>query len=319
MRKNKTFITLVTTLTLSMAALTACTVAEASTHPATAETSETTKTVESSEAITTTVGENQHSPSNRLEDILDRGYIEVATEPAFAPNEFIDPGKTGDDKYVGSDIELANYIADELGVELRLKPMDFTSVLGSITSAKYDLAISALAYTPSRAETMNLSKGYYFGSEDPQKAYGILIRKEDADKIKTIDDLSDKILTAQNGSLQEMFVREQIPKYKEYNPVSSTNDAFLMVQNGRADAMAAALKMAELYLESNPESGMMILPDFYFTVDEDTQGTRIGIPKGEEELTARINEILDDVLEKDLYNQWYDEYKEYAKKLGLES
>ena len=319
MRKNKTFITLVTTLTLSMAALTACTVAEASTHPATAETSETTKTVESSEAITTTVGENQHSPSNRLEDILDRGYIEVATEPAFAPNEFIDPGKTGDDKYVGSDIELANYIADELGVELRLKPMDFTSVLGSITSAKYDLAISALAYTPSRAETMNLSKGYYFGSEDPQKAYGILIRKEDADKIKTIDDLSDKILTAQNGSLQEMFVREQIPKYKEYNPVSSTNDAFLMVQNGRADAMAAALKMAELYLESNPESGMMILPDFYFTVDEDTQGTRIGIPKGEEELTARINEIIDDVLEKDLYNQWYDEYKEYAKKLGLES
>lgn len=319
MRKNKTFITLVTTLTLSMAALTACTVAEASTHPATAETSETTKTVESSEAITTTVGENQHSPSNRLEDILDRGYIEVATEPAFAPNEFIDPGKTGDDKYVGSDIELANYIANELGVELRLKPMDFTSVLGSITSAKYDLAISALAYTPSRAETMNLSKGYYFGSEDPQKAYGILIRKEDADKIKTIDDLSDKILTAQNGSLQEIFLREQIPKYKEYNPVSSTNDAFLMVQNGRADAMAAALKMAELYLESNPESGMMILPDFYFTVDEDTQGTRIGIPKDEEELTARINEIIDDVLEKDLYNQWYDEYKEYAKKLGLES
>lgn len=311
MRKTKLFITLATTLTLSMAALTACTVAEASTHPSSTAESTT-------EATTTTAGETAHAPSNRLEDILQRGYIEVATEPSFAPNEFIDPNKTGDEQYVGSDIELAKYIADELGVELRLKPMDFTSVLGSMTSGKYDLAISALAYTPSRAETMNLSKGYYYGSEDPQKAYGILIREEDADEIKTLEDLADKRVVAQNGSLQEMFVREQIPVYGDYTAVSSTNDAFLMVQTGRSDAMAAALKMAELYLESNPESGLMILPDFYFTVDESTQGTRIGIPKGEDELTDRINDIIDDILEQDLYNQWYQEYRQYAKDLGLE-
>ena len=311
MRKTKMFITLTTVLTLSMAALTACTVAEASNHANTVA-SQTTV------AMTTSGDMDHHTPSNRLEDILARGYIEVATEPYFAPNEFIDPTITGENNIVGSDIELANFIADELGVELRLKPMDFTSVLGSMTSGKFDLAISALAYTPSRAETMNLSKGYYYGSEDPQKSYGILIRKEDADEIKTIEDLADKIVAAQNGSLQEMFVREQIPAYKQYNQVSSTNDAFLMVQTGRADAMAAALKMAELYLESNPECGLMILPDFYFTVDLDTQGTRIGLPLGEDELTDRVNEIIDKVLEQDLYNQWYEEYKEYAKKLGLE-
>ena len=311
MRKTNLLITLVATLTLSMAALTACTVAEASTHAATTEAIKT-------EATTTTAGENTHAPSNRLEDILQRGYIEIATEPYFAPNEFIDPTITGEDNIVGSDIELAKFIANDLGVELRLKPMDFTSVLGSMTTGKFDMAISALAYTPSRAETMNLSKGYYYGSEDPQKSYGILIRTEDADEIKTIADLADKTVAAQNGSLQEMFVREQIPAYKQYNQVSSTNDAFLMVQTGRADAMAAALKMAELYLESNPECGLMILPDFYFTVDLDTQGTRIGLPLGEDELTDRVNEIIDKVLEQDLYNQWYEEYKAYAKKLGLE-
>ena len=314
MRKTNLFLTLTTVLTLSMAALTACTVAEASTH---ADTAPATTEIQTEAAVT--VGEMDHSPSNRLEDILARGYIEVATEPYFAPNEFIDPTKTGDDQYVGSDIELANYIADALGVELRLKPMDFTSVLGSMTTGKYDLAISALAYTPSRAETMNLSKGYYYGSDDPQKSYGILIREEDAEAITCIADLADKTVAAQNGSLQEMFVREQIPEVGKYNAVSSTNDAFLMVQTGRADAMAAALKMAELYLESNPECGLMIMPDFYFTVDLDTQGTRIGLPLGEDELTDRINEIIDEVLEQDLYNQWYEEYKAYAKKLGLDS
>ena len=150
MRKTNLFITLTTVLTLSMAALTACTVAEASTHADT--------TAAQTTAAMTTSGEmDHHSPSNRLEDILSRGYIEVATEPYFAPNEFIDPTITTGDNIVGSDIELANFIADELGVELRLKPMDFTSVLGSMTTGKFDLAISALAYTPSRAETMNLS------------------------------------------------------------------------------------------------------------------------------------------------------------------
>ncbi|MFR8166363.1 MAG: hypothetical protein ACLU8D_10685 [Enterocloster sp.] len=91
-----------------------------------------------------------------------------------------------------------------------------------------------------------------------------------------------------------------------------------MVQTGRADAAAASLKMAQLYLDSTPESGLMILPDFYFTVDESTQGIRIGIPKGEDELTDRINEIIDMVLEQDLYNQWYEESREYAKSLGLD-
>lgn len=312
MRNNNLFITLTAALTLSMAALTACTVAEASTHPDPANAQTTL------EAMTTSGDMDHHAPSNRLEEILERGYIEIATEPYFAPNEFIDPTKSGDDNIVGSDIELANFIARELGVELRLKPMDFTSVLGSITSGKFDLAISALAYTPARAETMNLSKGYYYGNEDPQKSYGILIRQEDADEIQTVDDLADKIIVAQNGSLQEALVREQIPACGRYNPVSSTNDAFLMVQTGRADAVAAALNMAELYLESNPECGMMILPDFYFAIDLDTQGTRIGIPAGEDELTDRINEIIDLVLEQNLYVQWYGEYSDYAKTLGLD-
>lgn len=84
-------------------------------------------------------------------------------------------------------------------MELRLKPMDFTTVLGSITSGKYDLAISALAYTPERAEAMNLSKGYYFGSEDPQKAYGLLIRQEDAGTITGAGDLKNRTITVQNG------------------------------------------------------------------------------------------------------------------------
>ena len=111
-------------------------------------------------------GKEESSAANRLEEIQTRGYLEVVTEPYFAPNEFIDPTKEGDDKYVGADIELAHYIADSLGVECHIIPLDFTSVLSGVTTGKYDMAISALAYTPERAEAMDLSDGYYYGTED---------------------------------------------------------------------------------------------------------------------------------------------------------
>ena len=66
---------------------------------------------------------------DRLEQIKEKGYIEFCTEPYWAPNEFIDPGKTGDEQYVGSDIELAKMIAEKLGVELKINPLDFSAVL----------------------------------------------------------------------------------------------------------------------------------------------------------------------------------------------
>ena len=103
-------------------------------------------------------GKEESSAANRLEAIKERGYLEVVTEPYFAPMEFIDPTKEGDEKYVGADIELAHHIADELGVECHIIPLDFTSVLSGVTTGKYDMAISALAYTPERAEAMELAK-----------------------------------------------------------------------------------------------------------------------------------------------------------------
>lgn len=253
--------------------------------------------------------------SNRLEAILDRGYIEVATEPYFAPYEFIDPSKQGSDQYVGSDIELAKYIAEELGVELRIVPLEFSAVLGSITEGKYDLAISALSFTPARAEAMNMSKGYYFAENAP--GHGLLIRKADKDIISDPEDLSDKIIVAQSGSLQELFVNEQVPKVKEFKRVSATTDGFLMVQEGKADACAASIPMAQLYVEANPSANLMVVEGFEFIMDKETAGTRIGIPKGEDELTEKINSIIDEVLESGIFEDWHIEYTEYAKSLGL--
>lgn len=252
---------------------------------------------------------------NRLEAILARGYIEVVTEPAFAPNEFIDPSKPENEKYVGSDIELAKYIADDLGVELRIVPLEFSAVLAGVSEGKYDMAISALAYTPAREEAMNLSKGYYFAKNS--KGHGLLIREEDIGTVKGPDDLADKVIVYQSGSLQELFATEQIPDAKDRKLVSSTTDGFLQVQERKADVCVTMVNTAELYIQANEGCGLAVVEGFKFQQDESTDGTRIGMPPGEDELTERVNKIIDEVLASGVYEEWYEEYTEYATSLGL--
>ena len=256
----------------------------------------------------------QTKAANRLEEIQQRGYIEVATEPYFAPYEFIDSSKSGDEQYMGSDIEMAKYIADKLGVELKIVPLEFAAVLSSVTEGKYDLAISALAYTPERSEAMGLSKAYYIDEDD--ESYGLLVREEDVDKYPDVASLADAVIAIQSGSLQEAMVTQQVPAYKELKRVSATTDGFLMVQEGKADAAATALATARLYAAANP--GVTVANTFRFETDEETSGTRIGMPKDEPELAEKINEIIDELRESGQYQTWYDEYEEYAKSLGIE-
>lgn len=280
---------------------------------------------EAAEAVEEAVEEVKEAPgistnteydleAGTLKAIRDRGVLTVATEPYFAPEEFIDPSLTGQEQYVGSDMELAKKIAEKIGVELEIVPLEFTAVISSVAEGKYDLAISALAYSPARAEAVELSKGYYFSEDDT--GYGLLIRKEHEGIINNAEDLADYVVITQSGSVQEAFVMDQVPNYKEFKKVSSMNDAFLAVQEGKADAAAVAIANAQLYVDSNPDCGMMIVPDFKFYVDPIFSGVRLAAKKGNIDLIALCNEVIAENLEQ--YAIWYDEYSEYAKELGID-
>lgn len=252
----------------------------------------------------------------RLAKIKEAGKLTVATEPYFAPQEFIDPSKDGQDQYVGADIEFAKLVAEYMGVELEIVPLEFTAVQASVAEGKYDLAISALAYTPGRAENMELSKGYHLSGESSN--YGLIIRTEDEENIKSVEDIADRTIITQSGSLQEALTNENIPKYKEFKRVSSMQDAFLAVQEGKADAAMVDVENAELYIQNNEGCGMMVIPDLYFKLDEQYDGTRVGAPKGETALIAFVNGVIDKMYEDDdQYQKWFDEYAEYAGELGI--
>ena len=69
-------------------------------------------------SLLTACGGNQEDGGKRLDEIKEKGVFTIATSPDFAPSEFVDSSKTGQDQYVGFDMTLARYLAEELGVEL---------------------------------------------------------------------------------------------------------------------------------------------------------------------------------------------------------
>lgn len=247
--------------------------------------------------------------------IRDRRTLRVATEPYFPPQEFIDSTKVGSKRFVGSDIELSQMIADRMGVTLEIVPMDFSEVLASLDENTSDLAISALSFVPSRASSYELSKGYYY-SED-NAGNGILIRSEDQEKFNSINDFSDKTIAAQRGSLQESLMAENFPGYKEFIRFSSAQEVYEALKNGKIDAAMVDIETAQAYINKETDTELMLLPDFQFQLEEQFKGDRIAAKKGQLQLIYFVNAVIDEVLESGQYMEWYKEAEDLARSLGL--
>ena len=256
-------------------------------------------------------GGSSKAKGDLLEEIKAQGYIELCTEPYFAPFEFVDPSKTGDDQYVGVDIEIAKYIAEKIGVELRIVPLDFTAVLAGIADGKYDMAISAIAYSPSRAEAMRLSNVYKPNSG----GYGFLTRTEDVDKYSSVEDLKDAVVITQSGSVQESLYNQNVKACKEFKLVANMTDGYLAVAEGKADVCICSTESAQLYAEAN---GGLAIPDFRFEVDPNMNGTVVAMPlEGSESLLEVVNEAIAELNAQGKIDQWNEEYTAYAAQLGI--
>lgn len=249
------------------------------------------------------------SSQNRLEKILESGKLVLATSPDFAPLEFEDLS-SGEAQYVGSDIELAKYIAEKLGVELEISAMDFSAVQAAIPSGQADIAISGFAKTEERAQNMELSTPFNITEDGGQT---VLVLKGEGANYTAADDFSGLQIGAQNGSLQYNLVSSQLPEDVEIVPVGSLNDGVLMLETGKIDALASDLSNAELLLESHDG---IETTDFMF--EYSSEGNVAAVKKGETELIEAVNEIIEEVNELGLYDQWKEEATELAKSLGLE-
>lgn len=261
----------------------------------------------------TACGRKKDEGNDRLAQIKAKGYIELCTEPYFAPFEYVDPTKTGDDQYQGMDLEVAKYIADKIGVDLKITALDFTAVLAGVADGKYDFAISAIAYSPERAEAMRLSDVYYATNT----GYGFIVRSEDVGKYTDIDSLKDAVVITQSGSVQEALYNQYVNgACKEFKLVANMTDGYLAVSEGKADVCICSTASASLYAQAN---GGLDIPDFRFEVDPNMNGVCVAMPtEGTESLAELINQCIAELNESGKPEEWYSQYEAAAAELGIE-
>lgn len=254
------------------------------------------------------------APQNKLEEIQQKGKLIMAVSPDFPPFEFIDTTKSGQEQYMGADIELGKYIAEKLGVELEINAMDFSAVLSSVSLGKTDIAISGFGWREDREESFELSHGY--NKEGEASCHGFLIRKDDANKFQTLEDLKNAVIATQVSSLQEGYAKEQLPD-AVLESITSLDIGVMSLKTKKVDALACTCELAKGYASANDD---LIKADAEFDVAYDSihDGNVVAVQKGQTELIEFINEIIDEVNEKGLYDQWNTASKETAKGLGIE-
>ena len=250
-----------------------------------------------------------------MASIRDSGVLRVGTEPNFPPQEFIDPSLEGQAAYVGADMDMARRIAERMGVELQIIPMEFTHVLDALDEGECDLVISGLAYMPQRANQATLSKGYHFSGTEITN--GMVIRETDAERIVDVESLKGRDIAAQSGSLQEALTAQEVREYRQFRRVDSVQAAYDAVRSGLADAATVDIESARAYIESNPDQRLVLAKDIGFKLEPQFDGDRVAARKGELQLIYFVNGVIDELLASGEYQSWFERYVDYAARLGM--
>lgn len=235
------------------------------------------------------------------------GKLTVALSPDFSPMEFVDTSKTGQDQYVGFDVTMAKYFADEMGLELVITPMSFDACQAAVQTGSVDMAISGFSWTADREENYNLSDFYIAGDNETEQA--IITLKEHEGEWTQVSDFSGKKVGAQVASLQMNLCNEQMPEDCEIVTFTDLGTAVEALRTGNIDALAVAKGNGSAIIANNDA---IAFTGFEFVIDEKSAYNLVLLKKGTDDLTAKVNELIAKSHGEGLNVQWYEDAKALA-------
>ncbi|HFD6483047.1 transporter substrate-binding domain-containing protein [Enterococcus hirae] len=248
----------------------------------------------------------QGQEKDRLAAIKKSGVLKVATSADYAPFEFhtmVD----GKDKIVGSDIDLAKAIAKELGVKAEVSDMNFNTVLASLKEGKADLAISAISATDERKQQFDFTDNYY---NPPQV---VIINKKNKEIYRNANDLKDKNVGAQKGSIQEELVKTQL-KGAKLVTIDKVPNMIVEVNQGSLAATVVEKTIAESYIAQNPD---LMIADISLEPAPD-EAFAIALPKESSQLQKELNQIIKKLNDEGKIEEFIQQNNELAEKTAAE-
>ena len=207
---------------------------------------------------------------------LEKGKLIMSTNAEFPPYEMT----TDDGGFAGIDIEIAQAIAEKLGLELVIDDMDFDGALLAVQQGKSDMVMAGVTVNEKRLKVMDFSNSYATGVQ-------VVIVKEGSDV--TMDNLGDKLIGTQRGTTGYIYASDTPENggYGEDHVVAydSGITAVQALMNGQVDAVIIDNAPAQEFVKANP--GLTILEGEWAMEDY-----AIGFAKGNTELQEAVNKAL---------------------------
>ena len=201
------------------------------------------------------------------------GTLTMATNAQFEPYEYYDG-----DKIVGIDVDIAQAIADELGMELEIEDIAFDSIIPEIVSGKADMALAGMTVTEDRKASVDFSDTYATASQ-------MIIVKEDSE-IAGPDDLKGVTVGVQLGTTGDIYVSDLEADGTTVERYNKGFEAVQALSQGKIDAVVIDGEPAKTFVSET--EGLKIL-DEAFTVEE----YAIAVKKGNTELLDKVNGALE--------------------------
>ena len=227
---------------------------------------------------------------------VNKGKFTVATSPDFAPYEFYAIAEDGTPTLAGFDMSLAQYIADFLGLELEVIPMDFDGTIMEVQNKNVDAGLAGYSPAPERAEVMEFSSVYYTGGQS------FVTTKANADKFKSLEDTNKKEVSvaAQVGSIQMGLASTYSPN-ADIIALSKVTDIIAELLTGKIDGAYIETVVAQSYQQNYPDLEIVC------AVPYDEEGSVVGISKGNLALLEGVNRAIAQALSDGSMGAFVDE------------
>ena len=223
---------------------------------------------------------NVSAEDNSLQKVKDAGKIVLGLDDTFAPMGFRDENG----EVVGFDIDLAKEVASRLGVELEIKPIEWSSSKLILNKGDVDMLWNGVTINDARKQQINFSKPYLNNRL-------VIVKAIDDNTINSKDDLKGKVLGVQVGSNDEALTADPASKdAKEIRRYDVNVNAFLDLQAKRIDAVIIDEVAAQYYI-SEKKAPFVVVDNSPLT--EELYG--IGFRKSDGKLLAEVDKILDDM------------------------
>lgn len=238
----------------------------------------------------------------KLDKIKTAGKIIVGTSADYPPYEFRLLAEM-EESFAGIDIDIAKAIAADLNVKLEIKNIVFHKLFDELAADHIDLILAGLAPTRDRQKIVDFSIPYY------QAIQNMLIRSKDKEKIKMLEDLRGKIVGTQMGSIQDDMARSMI-----FGALFSTQPTIQKLidelASGKLDAVILEKPVADAYVFKNKD-----FLNLECNSDRTPLGSAVAVKKGNNDLLARINQILDKLIRENKIIQFVQDAKVFTDKI----